>query len=69
MTFPGDKKKTAQKIQELQDSNDVFTPNMKILKKAWNDLPADFTMGERSLFIELAERIIKLSGSETSTSN
>jgi hypothetical protein len=32
---------------------------LNLLKRAWDDLPADFTTGERSLFIEIAERLIK----------
>lgn len=33
------------------------------LKKAWKDLPSDFTFGERSLFIELAARLVKIDNS------
>lgn len=43
----------------LQDKN--LSETADLLKKAWKDLPPDFTMGERSLFIELAERLIRLS--------
>ena len=37
---------------------------IKILKKAWDELPADFSTDERSLFIEIAERIIKIDPGE-----
>ena len=43
----------------LQEKNLGETAHL--LKRAWKDLPPDFTMGERSLFIELAERLIHLS--------
>ncbi len=34
----------------------------ELLEKVWNGLPSDFSFGERSLFIEVAERLIKLAG-------
>ncbi|KKR49396.1 MAG: hypothetical protein A3E68_00205 [Candidatus Levybacteria bacterium RIFCSPHIGHO2_12_FULL_39_39] len=34
---------------------------MQILNRAWKDLPPDFSINERLMFVELAERIIKLS--------
>lgn len=34
---------------------------IQILNRAWKDLPADFSINERLMFVELAERIIKLS--------
>ncbi|HVT01281.1 MAG TPA: hypothetical protein VHE53_03570 [Patescibacteria group bacterium] len=47
---------------------DPYT-SIEVLKKAWEDLPEDFTFGERSLFIELAERIIKITEAPENTAN
>lgn len=44
-------------FDESSDKNTFQT-----LKQAWKELPPDFTMGERSLFIEIAERLIKAAG-------
>ena len=41
----------------------------EILEKAWNDLPSDLTFSERFLFIELAQRLIKLAGVSDSQAN
>ena len=49
---------------ETKISNDT----VRTLKDAWDSLPSDFTFGERSLFIEVAERLIKL-GDVKDTSN
>ena len=38
----------------------ISPQTVELLKKAWNDLPPDFTVGERSLFIEVAERLVKI---------
>ena len=34
---------------------------LRLLKQAWNDLPHDLSQNERHLFIELAEKLIKIS--------
>ena len=30
-----------------------------MLKQVWDELPTDVTMGERTLFIEIAEKLLK----------
>lgn len=42
---------------------------LEILKKAWKDLPSDFTQSERVIFIEIAEKIIKISSAQEPNSN
>lgn len=54
-------KKRILSPQDSQFSDEAF----KLLKNAWSSMPEDFTIGERSLFIELAEKIIKSSDSST----
>jgi hypothetical protein len=42
-----------------------YGSTLNLLKRAWEDLPAAFSMNERSLFIEIAERLIKVDPGET----
>jgi hypothetical protein len=56
--------KIKNKLQNYDVGKNLFDekPNkdtVEMLKKAWDDLPTDFTMGDRSLFIEIAERLVK----------
>jgi hypothetical protein len=37
---------------------------VKMLKKVWDEMPQDLSSGERALFIEIAERLIKLDPGE-----
>ncbi|HVZ67179.1 MAG TPA: hypothetical protein VG917_02860 [Patescibacteria group bacterium] len=53
----------------LENKNTDPYTSIEVLKKAWEDLPEDFTFGERSLFIELAERIIKITETPGNRSN
>ena len=56
-----DIKKYLSNSLKMGNTEQKFT----VLKKAWEDLPPDFTEGERSLFIELAERLIRLDPGQT----
>jgi hypothetical protein len=38
----------------------ISSETVRTLKDAWDSLPADFSFNERFLFIEVAERLIKL---------
>ena len=53
--------------QELKLKGKSQNDTARVLKKAWHELPSDFTFGERSLFIELAERLLKLYPRDSST--
>lgn len=48
-----------------QDPKTNAPITLNTLQKAWNDLPPDFSSHERSLFIEIAERIIKVEPGNT----
>jgi hypothetical protein len=55
-------------INSVQDNpfrQNSYGSTLSLLKKAWDDLPADFSINERSLFIEIAERLIKVDPGET----
>ncbi len=62
-------KNLTSKIIPLKQDSKPSSKTVDMLKRAWNQLPSDFTMGERSLFIELAERIIKVSDSRSDEVN
>ncbi len=47
--------------KNFQIEKKVPKRTVDMLEKAWKELPTDYTMNERMMFIEFAERIIKIS--------
>ena len=47
-------------LHAFPKENKYPSRSFTMLKKAWDGLPMDITTGERSLFIEIAEKLLRV---------